>query len=115
MRTIGSSVELPGAGPILGAAGSIPRWNIDFGSDSIRIDFIQMPATYGMGSKFTFSSLDPLLAGCPPAFITGVTVTTNKPATPFNVVTAVTFTQHTVTVPIAPNTASLSGSPANTS
>lgn len=107
MKTVGSSVELPGAGPILGGAGPSPRWNIDFGSDTIRIDFIQMPATYGMGAKFTFSSLDPQLAGCPPAFITGISVTTNKPVTPFNVVGAVTFTQHTVTVPIAPSAMNL--------
>jgi hypothetical protein len=93
-KTVGSGIELPGAGPILGAAGPSPRWNIDYGSDTIRIDFLQQPATYGAGAYFTFSSLDPQLAGCPPAFINGITVTTNKPTVPFNVVTAATFGPH---------------------
>lgn len=109
-KVVGSGIELPAAGPILGAAGPSPRWNIDFGSDTIRIDFIQQVATYGMGSYFTFSSLDPQLAGCPPAFISGITVTTNKPTVPFNVVAAATFGPHTVTIPIA-GTANLDWKP----
>jgi len=108
---VGTSVELPGAGPILGAPGPSPRWNIDFGSDSIRIDFVQQAATYGIGSHFTFSSLDPQLAGCPPVFISGITVTTSKPATIFNVAAAATFGPHTVTIPIASNTANLDWQP----
>jgi hypothetical protein len=110
-KVVGSGIELPGAGPILGAAGPSPRWNIDFGSNTIRIDFLQQPATYGMGSYFTFSSLDPQLAGCPPAFISGITVTTNKPTSQFNVVGAATFGPHTVTIQIAPNGGNLDWQP----
>lgn len=102
VKVVGPPTELVGAGPILGAAGPSPRWNIDFGANTIRIDFLQQVATYGMGSYFTFSSLDPQLAGCPPPFISSITVTTNKPTVPFNVVTAATFGPHTVTVQIAP-------------
>jgi hypothetical protein len=110
-KVVGSGIELPGAGPILGGAGPAPRWNIDFGSNTIRIDFLQQPATYGMGSYFTFSSLDPQLAGCPPAFISGITVTTNKPTVPFNVVAAATFGPHTVKIQIAPNSANIDWQP----
>ncbi len=110
-KVVGTGIELPGAGPVLGAAGPSPRWNFDFGSDTIRIDFLQQPATYGMGSYFTFSSLDPQLAGCPPAFISGITVTTNKPTSQFNVVAAATFGPHTVTIQIAPNSANLDWQP----
>jgi hypothetical protein len=110
-KVVGSGIELPGAGPVLGAAGPSPRWNIDFGTNTIRIDFLQQPATYGMGSYFTFSSLDPQLAGCPPAFVSGITVTTNKPTVPFNVVTAATFGPHTVTIKIAPASANIDWQP----
>ncbi|HXC57630.1 MAG TPA: hypothetical protein VNU97_20180 [Rhizomicrobium sp.] len=102
-RVVGSGVELPNAGPTLGAAGSAPRWNIDFGANTIRIDFINS-ATYGMTSQFVFSGLNPAApAGCSGTpQIAGITVTTNKPgATPY-VVTAATFTAHTVTLPYAP-------------
>lgn len=94
-------IELPNAGPTLGAAGPAPRWNIDFGINTIRIDFLQQIATYGAGAAFTFSNLNPQLSGCPPVSITGVQITTNKPTVPFNVAAAVTFTADTVTVPIA--------------
>ncbi|MCU1267741.1 MAG: hypothetical protein JWM21_4059 [Acidobacteria bacterium] len=110
-RVVGSGIELPGAGPLLGGAGPSPRWNIDFGSNTIRIDFLQQPATYGMGSYFTFSNLDPQLPGCPPAFISGITVTTNKPANQFNVVAAATFGPHTVTIQIAPSGGNLNWTP----
>ncbi|HEV7375403.1 MAG TPA: hypothetical protein VGN95_11840 [Pyrinomonadaceae bacterium] len=110
-RTVNSAVELPNAGPILGAAGNAPRWNIDYGSNTIRVDFLQQVATYGAGASFVFSSLDPQLAGCPPAFISGITVTTNKPAVPFNVVAAATFGPHTVTIQIAPNGANIDWKP----
>jgi hypothetical protein len=102
-RVVNTGMELPNAGPILGAAGSSPRWNIDYGSDTIRVDFLQQVATYGAGASFVFSSLDPQLAGCPPAFISGITVTTNKPASVFNVVAAATFGPHVVTIQITPN------------
>jgi subtilisin family serine protease len=84
---------------------------MDFGSNTIRIDFLQQPATYGMGSYFTFSSLDPQLPGCPPASISGISVTTNKPAAQFNVVAAATFGPHTVTVQIAPGNKNLDWQP----
>jgi hypothetical protein len=110
-RTVNAGVELPNAGPVLGAAGPSPRWNINYGSDTIRVDFLQQPATYGAGASFVFSSLDPQLAGCPPAFISGITVTTNKPTVPFNVVAAATFGPHTVTIPIAPSGGNLDWQP----
>lgn len=110
-KVVGSGIELPNAGPILGGAGNAPRWNIDFESNTIRVDFLQQVATYGMGSYFTFSSLDPQLPGCPPAFISGITVTTNKPSNQFNVVGAATFGPHTVTVPIAPGGKNLDWQP----
>ena len=110
-RPVNSLVELPNAGPILGAAGSAPRWNIDFGSDTIRVDFLQQVATYGAGAAFVFSGLDPQLAGCPPAFISGITVTTNKPTVPFNVVSAATFGPHKVTIQIAPGSGNLDWKP----
>jgi hypothetical protein len=109
--TVNSGVELPNAGPTLGAPGPSPRWNINYGPDTIRVDFLEQPATYGMGSYFTFSSLDPQLAGCPPAFISGITVTTNKPSTQFNVVGAATFGPHTVTIQIAPSSKNLDWQP----
>ena len=102
-RVVNTGMELPGAGPILGAAGSAPRWNIDYGSDTIRVDFLQQVATYGAGASFVFSSLDPQLAGCLPASVSGITVTTNKPAYVFNVVAAATFGPHVVTIQIAPS------------
>jgi hypothetical protein len=108
---VASGIEMPAAGPPLGSPGPSPRWSIDFGSDTIRVDFLQQPATYGMGSYFTFSGLDPQLAGCPPAFISGITVTTNKPTTLFNVVSAATFGPHTVTIQIAPTSKNLDWQP----
>jgi hypothetical protein len=110
-KAVGAGIELPAAGPILGAAGPAPRWSFDFGSNTIRIDFLEQPATYGKGSYFTFSSLDSQLRGCPPAFISGITVTTNKPTTQFNVVGAATFGPHTVTIPIAPSNKNLDWQP----
>ena len=110
-KVVGNPIELAAAGPVLGAAGPAPRWNIDFGSNTIRIDFLQQPATYGMGSYFTFSSLDPQLAGCPPALISGISVTTNKPASQFNVVSAATFSPNTVTIKIAPASGNLDWQP----
>lgn len=58
-------------------------------------------ATYGVGAYFTFSSLDPQLPACPPAFISGITVTTNKATGTFNLPGAATFGPHSVTVQIA--------------
>lgn len=97
-------IELPNAGPVLGSAGSAPRWNINFESNFIRIDFLQQPATYGAGSKFTFSSLDPKLPGsCPAAHVVGIDVTTNK-ASAAGIVSTATFTANSVTVPFAGST-----------
>lgn len=110
-KVVGNPIEIPGAGPVLGGAGPSPRWNIDYGTNTIRIDFLQQPATYGKGSYFTFSSLDPQLRGCPPAFVSGMTVTTNKPSTQFNVVGAATFGPHTVKIQIAPDSKNLDWQP----
>lgn len=107
---VGAGIELPNAGPTLGAAGNAPRWNIDLDGASIRIDFIDQIATYGQGSFFLFSNLDPQLGTCP-GTISGVTVTTNKPASQFNVAGAVTFTANSVRVPIAPGGSNLDWAP----
>ncbi|HEX8243832.1 MAG TPA: hypothetical protein VF541_10060 [Longimicrobium sp.] len=97
--TVSTAIELPNAGPTLGSAGNAPRWNIDFGVNTIRVDFLQMPATYGVGSKFTFSSLDPKLPGnCPAAHVTGIIVSTNK-AIASSIVSTATFTPNSVTLP----------------
>ena len=109
MRVVGPGVELPNAGPTLGSAGSAPRWNINFGANTIRVDFIQQPATYGAGSKFTFSNLNSTPpAGCAGTpHIVGMTVTTNKPGAIPYVVTAATFTSNSVTLPFAPSSANI--------
>ena len=109
MRVVGPGVELPNAGPTLGSAGSAPRWNINFGANTIRVDFIQQPATYGAGSKFTFSNLNSTPpAGCAGTpHIIGMTVTTNKPGAIPYVVTAATFTSNSVTLPFAPSSGNI--------
>jgi hypothetical protein len=103
---VGPGVELPTVGVApnnLGVAGNTPRWSIDFGVNTIRVDFITMPASYGANIAFTFSNLNPQPpAGCPGTpFITGITVTTNKASAPF-VSTGATFGPHQVTVPFGP-------------
>jgi len=105
MRTVGSGVELPNAGVALGVGGS--RWNIDFGANTIRIDFIDTPySSYGPPSKFTFSNLFPNPpAGCTGhPYVSGMTVTTNKAGAAAYVVTPATFTASTVVIPITPLT-----------
>jgi hypothetical protein len=104
---VGTGVELESAGYLLGDPVSPPRWDIDFGPNTIRIDFIKDILGYSNGAKFTFSSLDPQLPGCAQAYISGIYVTTSKPPVPFNVVTAATFAPHTVTVQIAPTSGNL--------
>ncbi|MDB5069054.1 MAG: hypothetical protein JWM87_165 [Candidatus Eremiobacteraeota bacterium] len=101
-KTVTTGVELPAAGPTLGAAGPAPRWNIDFAANSVRIDFLQQPATYGATSKFTFSSLAPVAPrGCPGrAYVSGISVVTNKANAPY--VQNATFTANSVVVPFAP-------------
>jgi len=105
---VGTGIELPNAGPTLHAAGPAPRWNIDFGANTIRIDFVSGPATYGAGSKFTFSGLTPIPP--PPcqskAHIVGMTVTTNKSSAAY-VSSGATFTSSSVVVPFAPPNASV--------
>jgi hypothetical protein len=102
-RTVVGTAELTAAGPILGALGPSPRWNIDFTANTIRIDFVGQAAGYGGGAPFTFSSLDPNLpSGCSGTpYISGMTVTTNKVGVPFVSANA-TFTQHQVAVPLSP-------------
>lgn len=99
-RVVTSAIELPNAGPTLGGPGGAPRWNIDFTSNMIRINFLQPVTSYSAGSVFKFSDLNPQIPGCE-AFIGSVTVTTSKSPTVFNVSAATTFTPDSVTVPIA--------------
>ena len=105
-RVVGTGIELPSCGPTLGVDIS-PRWDIDFGVNTIRINFIHQVATYGMGAYFTFSNIYPLLPGCPPAVIESISVTTSKPTGTFNVAATTTFTDHSVVVHVAPPTANL--------
>lgn len=107
---VGAGVELPNAGPTLGAAGNAPRWNIDLDSASIRIDFIDQVATYGLGAFFLFSDLNPQLGNCP-GTVASVTVITNKPVAQFDVAGAVTFTANSVRVPFAPPSGNVNWSP----
>ncbi|MBL0108789.1 MAG: hypothetical protein IPP52_16270 [Ignavibacteria bacterium] len=103
---VGSGIELPSCGPTLGMAGAAPRWDIDFNSNTIHITCLQ-DATYG-GSFFNFSNIIPTaVLGCPTPVISSITVTTNHPLTPFNVITAATFTQNTVYIYFAPNSGTL--------
>ncbi len=106
---VGPGVELPNAGPVLGAAGNAPRWNIDLDSATIRVDFIDQVATYGAGAFFLFSDLNPKINGCN-GTVTGVTVLTNKPVGQFDAAAAVTFTANSVRIPIAAS-ANLNWSP----
>jgi hypothetical protein len=111
---VGPGVELPTAGVApnnLGSAGNSPRWKIDFGANTIRVDFITQVATYGAGSKFTFSSLDPKPpAGCPGTpYVSGMTATTNKTSAPY--VNTGTFGPHQVVVPFAPTNANVDWNP----
>ena len=95
-RIAGTVTEQPGADSVS------PRWNIEFGIDTIWIGFLSPGTNYGLGAHFTFSHIYPVLAGCPLACISGISVTTNKPAVPFDVADAASFTRHSVTVSIAP-------------
>ncbi|MCW3121868.1 MAG: hypothetical protein JWQ38_1360 [Flavipsychrobacter sp.] len=95
-RVVGAAPELPPAG------GASPGWDIDLSGNTIRIDFLPLGTNYGIGAHFTFSNIYPLLAGCPLAFISGISVITNKPAVPFDVADAASFTAHSVTVSIVP-------------
>ncbi len=99
-------VELPAAGPALGLAGASPRFKIDFGANTIRVEAVLQAATYGGAIKFHFNSLNPIApANCAAASptIVGIVVTTNKPNGAF-IVSGATFTANSVTVPIAPAT-----------
>ena len=112
---VGPTVELPTAGMApnnLGAAGNTARWSIDFDVNTIRIDFITQPATYGTNLSFTFSNLNPQPpAGCTGTpLITGMTATTNNAAAPF-VSTGATFGPHQVTVPFGPPSGTIDWSP----
>jgi hypothetical protein len=112
---VGPGVELPTAGTApnnLGAAGNSARWSIDFGVNTIRIDFITQPATYGTNLSFTFGNLNPQPpAGCTGTpSITGMTVTTNKATAPF-VSTGATFGPHQVTVPFGPPSGNIDWNP----
>lgn len=100
-----SSTEHIGAGPGLGMAGPSPRMNIDYTANTIRVDFVQQPATYGANYVFKFANLNPIPPqGCAgPAKIVGITVHTNKANAPF-VVSGATFGPNHVHVPFAGST-----------
>ncbi len=108
--TVGAGVEIPNAGPVLGAAGNAPRWNIDLDSATIRVDFIDQIASYGNGAFFLFSDLNPKINACA-ATVTGITVMTNKPVGQINVAALATFTASSVRIQIAPNSGVVDWSP----
>lgn len=94
-------VELPNAGPILGAAGSSPRWDIDLDAATIRIDFESGPADYGAGSSFTFGDLAPALCSGVGGVVSGVTLATNKPVNELDFAGLLTFTDDSVRIQYA--------------
>jgi len=102
-KTVVAPVEIPCAGTTFNVPGPC-RWAIDFGANTIRVDFVDGPATYGATSHFTFSTLNPVApaacqgSGAP--YVAGITVTTNKTSAPY--VQNATFTAHSVAVPFAP-------------
>jgi hypothetical protein len=103
-RVVGADVELPCAGPTLGAGGSACRWDIDIKGAAIRIDFTE-DASYGGGASLTFSDLDPVRASCPGTMdIMGIEVLTNFPVGQLDVASLTTFAAHSVDVQFAPST-----------
>ncbi len=88
-------------GPELGAAGPVPRWDIDFEAATIRVDFIAGPASYGNGISFVFSDLDPMLPG--PGFVSNAFLIAEDAPTPFSVAGRIAFGDHFVTVQFAPD------------
>jgi hypothetical protein len=106
--TVTSAVEFPTSALVLfpASSGASPRMSIDYGSNTIRVQFLHSQG-YGSAFAFTFASLNPTppagCAGTPQ--IVGKTVQTNNASANF-VVTGATSTAHSVTVPYAqaPNT-----------
>jgi len=92
-------VELPGASTAtFGSGGATPRWDINIESNFMTIDIINGPATYGAGSRFTFSDLD--WVGGLPGIVTGVTASSNQSIIPVSA----NFTPDSVTVFFGSNT-----------
>jgi hypothetical protein len=105
--TVNAGVEWPALGPLVGMAGSSPRFKVDVGANTIRIDTVQQPATYGGGMRLNFTSLNPAApGGCTNARIGGVVVATNKPGAGY-IASGITFTANSVSVPIAPTTGNI--------
>ena len=94
--------RISGCGPLFGAAGPSPRWNIDVGHNFIRIQFLQQPATYGGTAHFTIGNLLPVAtAHCGQPVVSGIAVHTNKGGASPHVVSGASFTPHSVTLPFA--------------
>lgn len=93
-------VELPGAGPLLGA-GSSPAFDVDISLSSIRIDFVDTVATYGPGTTLSFSNLAVDCQGAASP-LAGHLVRTNKAPSSFDLSGMVASTASTLSVQIAP-------------
>lgn len=100
VTVVSPGVELPNAGPALGAAGNASRWDINIEPAVIRIDFDTL-ADYGAGASFTFGSLNPKGCAGVTTVISGAFPVTNKPVAEFNLNGRVSFTNNSVTVQIA--------------
>ena len=97
-----TGIEYPAAGPLFGAAGPSPRWNIDVGHNFIRIQFLQQPATYGGTAHFTIGNLLPVaMPQCGQPVVSGISVHTNKAGASPYVVSGASFTPHSVKLPFA--------------
>lgn len=104
-NTVTTAVEIPSSAGILffPSSGPTPRTAVDYGSNTIRVDFVQQPQSYTGPAVFTFSNLNPTpppgCTGTPQ--IVGISVQTNRPGAGF-VVSGATFTPHSVSVPYSP-------------
>lgn len=110
--TVGTTVELPST-DLSSSSGATPRFKIDYGANTIRIDFITRgPATYGANANFTFTNLNPKLAqGCAGApYISGMTVTTNKSGVGY-VLTGSSFGPDKATVVYGPPSGTVNWNP----
>jgi hypothetical protein len=104
-NTVTNAVEIPSSAGILfwPSSGPSPRTAVDYGANTIRVDFIQQAQSYTGLATFTFSNLNPTPpAGCTGTpQIVGMTVQTNRPGAGF-VVSGATFGPHSVSVPYSP-------------
>jgi hypothetical protein len=99
----GSAVEFPSAGLLAPHPGlGTKRWDIDYDANTIRINFIDMPATYGGGAAWTFDvrPICKLASGqSVPTTVTSISATTNKADAASYVTAQSSFTANSVRLP----------------